>query len=41
MKEKVFESRRVRTQPCTKMESWGAALCSALLIEVAEIMRAM
>ena len=38
-KENVFESRRVRTQPFTRMESIGAELLSASLIGVAEIMR--
>src|SRR6266850_3309742 len=34
--EKSFESRRVRTQPWTWIESIGAALCNASLIAVGE-----
>src|SRR5438477_12622251 len=35
--EKSLESRRVRTQPCTRIESIGAVLCKASLIGVGEI----
>jgi len=34
--EKSFESRRVRTHPCTKIAEIGALLCKAFLIEVGE-----
>src|SRR5207247_1585335 len=34
--EKSFESRRVRTQPCTNMFSTGAVLFSASLTEIGE-----
>src|SRR5713226_3959885 len=37
MKEKSFESRRVRTQPWTKMDGTGPALCSASFTEVGAI----
>jgi hypothetical protein len=36
MNEKSLESRRVRTQPCTSIESIGAVLCKASLIGVGE-----
>src|SRR5882757_3128625 len=36
MNEKSFESRRVRTQPCTKMFCAGAVLFSASLSEIGE-----
>jgi hypothetical protein len=36
MKEKSFESRRVRTQPRTKTAAAGAALRSASLTEIGE-----
>src|SRR5712691_2747927 len=38
MKEKSFESRRVRTQPCTNTSAIGAELCKASLTEVGESM---
>ena len=34
--EKSFESRRVRTHPCTKIAEIGALLCKAFFIEVGE-----
>src|SRR5215475_68245 len=34
--EKSFESRLVRTHPCTRIESTGPALCNAFLIGVGE-----
>src|SRR4029077_3216420 len=37
MNEKSFESRRVRTQPCTRTESMGVALWSASLIGVMDL----
>src|SRR6266567_1721275 len=36
MKEKSFESRRVRTQPCTKIRAIGAELFSASFTEIGE-----
>src|SRR5215470_11346093 len=36
MNEKSFESRRVRTQPWTRIAPMGAVLCSASLIGVGE-----
>src|SRR6266403_2953684 len=37
MNEKSFESRRVRTQPCTRIGETGAVPCSASFTEVGEI----
>src|ERR1044072_7558326 len=39
IKEKSFESRRVRTQPCTKIASRAESLLSASLIRVASVIR--
>ena len=39
MKEKSFESRRVRTHPCTRIVLAGAVLCNASLTEVGVSMR--
>src|SRR5207302_10207696 len=36
MKEKSFASRRVRTQPCTKIRAIGAELLSASFTEIGE-----
>jgi len=39
IKEKSFESRRVRSHPCTRIVSAGAVRCNASLMEVGVSMR--